>query len=503
MNKRYVTLLLVVVGLVAIIAIAGIAGRRGSSATMVHTQTVSYTTFVVKLPENGVIERPQVQSIPAEVSGNLGSVFVRAGQTVSAGQLLATIDNPQILSNAQGAASAYRAQSAHAQSAQASSRTNIAQAQAGLESARARLTQARQDLANGSQSGLGYGGSTAADQKANAQANLENAATNLSEARRIYDADSSLFRQNAISRDSVDQARAKLEQAQVSYNQARQARQSLGSQLSRSTQVLQDNVRSAQEAYAQGQAALSAANVQAGSGDVAAAYADVGKARTDYAYASDEAARTQIRAPFSGTILSQAAQAADALRPLQTGDAVTAGQTLFSISGNSGFIVRTTVDEQDIINVRMGQRANVTGEDFPGKVLVGHVVAISPVAQKSQDVSSTARQVLTTVRLDKAPSFLRDGMSANVDILTTDIRHALVVPNAAMTTQGSKKFVYVAQDGVAHKRAVRTGQSNDSQTVITSGLKLRDQVILSDIGTTIADGQRVQKAPATPLPKRP
>jgi len=56
MNKRYITLLLIVVGLVAIIAIAGIAGRHGSHSTVVRTQTVSYTTFVVKLPENGVIE---------------------------------------------------------------------------------------------------------------------------------------------------------------------------------------------------------------------------------------------------------------------------------------------------------------------------------------------------------------------------------------------------------------------------------------------------------------
>ena len=503
MNKRYITLLLVVVGLVAVVAVAGIAGRRGSHATSVRTQTISYTNFVVKLPENGIIERPQVQSIPAQVSGNLGSVFVRAGQSVAAGQLLATIDNPQIMSNAQGAADAYRAQAAHAQSAQASSRTSIAQAQAGLESARARLTQARQDLANGSQSGLGYGGSTAADQKAQAQANLENARTNLAEARRMYDADASLFRENAVSRDTLDQAKAKLDQAQVTYNQAAQARLSVGAQLSRSAQVLQDNVRSAQEAYAQAQAALDAATVQASSGDVAAAYADVGKARSDYAFAADEAARTQIRAPFSGTILSQAAQSTDALRPLQPGDAVTAGQTLFTISGNSGFIVRTTVDEQDIINVRVGQRANVTGEDFPGKTLSGHVVAISPIAQKSQDVSSTARQVLTTVRLDNPPPFLRDGMSANVDILTTDIRHALVVPTAAITAEKGKKYVFVVTGGVAHKRAVRVAQSNDTQTVVVAGLTSRDQIVLNDIGTTVTDNQHVEVSPATPAPKSP
>ena len=120
------------------------------------------------------------------------------------------------------------------------------------------------------------------------------------------------------------------------------------------------------------------------------------------------------------------AQTNDALRPLQPGDAVTAGQALFTMAGGNGYIVRAQVDEQDIINVRLGMPVIVTGEDFPGKTIHGHVATIAPIATKSTDATSTAKQVLTTIQLDQNPPFLRDGMSADVDILTTSIPHSIV-----------------------------------------------------------------------------
>ncbi len=500
MSKRNRNILILIGGLALLIVIAAVGGRsHRSSSITVRQVTVRYAAFQTKLPENGVLQRPRVQSIPAQVSGNIGNVFVHPGQVVSVGTLLATIDNPQVTSGAQGAAQAYQAAIAHAHGSEANSSSAIAQAEASLESARARLTQAQQDLANGSQSGLGYGGNTATDQKAQADANLANADTNLREARRIYNADADLLANKAIARDMLDQAKAKLDQAQVAYNQARLARQSLGTQLSRSQSVLQDNMRSAQENYAQAQAALSAARVQAGGGDVAAAYADAAKAQTDYAYAADQAARTEIRAPFSGTILSLAAETQDPLRPLQPGDDIEAGKTLLTMSTNEGFIVRTKVDEQDIINVRIGQRASVTGEDFPGKTLTGHVIMISPVAQKSEDASSTARQIITTVRLDASPPYLRDGMSVDVDVLTTDIPHAIVVANDAVVKDKGKAYVFVVRKGIAHKQPVTLGASNDAKAIVRGGLHPGD-VVVNEKNLDLTEGASVTAATPSPSP---
>jgi RND family efflux transporter MFP subunit len=479
MNKRRRNILIVVGGLVLLIIVAVVAGKsRHSDAATVAEQTVKYTAFTTKLPENGVVQRPRTQTIATEISGNLENIYVHAGDHVTGGQLLATISNPQIVSTANGSADSYRSAVAHAQSAALAAR-------ASLLTARERLTQAQADLANGSQSGLGYGGGSAADQRAQAEATLSNAQTNLSDAQRTYNANRDLYTSKAISLDALQQSKVKYDLAKTAYDQAARALRSLGGQQQREQGVLRENLQSAQQAYQQAQSAA----------DATAAQADAARAGSDYQFAAEQAARTQIRAPFSGTLLSVAAQAADALRPIQPGDSVSVGQTIFTLAADDAFIVRTKVDEQDIINVRQGQRAQITGEDFPGKTLFGHVMAISPIAQKSDDPSSTARQIITTIRLDSSPAFLRDGMSVDVDILTTNIARAVVVPNDAVMKDGAKRFVYVIQKGTAHKQPVRTGLSNDAQTVISGGLRPGD-VIVAEKPVTIADGASVAAAPS-------
>ncbi|MDQ2681447.1 MAG: efflux RND transporter periplasmic adaptor subunit, partial [Candidatus Eremiobacteraeota bacterium] len=376
--------------------------------------------------------------------------------------------------------------------------TSIVQAEAQLQQARANLTQAQQDLTNGSQSGLGYGGSTATDQKVNADAALANARTMLNEAQRIYNADLDLFNNKAISRNQLDQDKAKLDQAQVSFNQAAQQRRSLNGQLSRSGQVLQDRYKSSQEAVRQAEVALSAAREQQSGGSTTAAYAQAQKAQIDYQYADEQAASTQLRAPFAGVIESMASQTNDPLRPLQPGDTIAAGQGIFTLAATDSYVVRALVDEQDVINVQVGQAANITGQDFPGKI-GGHVSFISPVAQKSTDPSSTARQVLTTIRLDKSPTFLKDGMSVDVDILTKNIAHTIAAPTGAIVTEKGKKYVYVVRGGVAKKRAIVTGQASDTQTIIKSGLAPKD-VIIIESNPLIKDGTRINSVMSTPKP---
>ncbi len=145
--------------------------------------------------------------------------------------------------------------------------------------------------------------------------------------------------------------------------------------------------------------------------------------------------------------------------------------------------------------MHIGQQANVSGQDFPNQTLVGHVVDIAPVAIKSTDPSSTAKQVITTIRLDRSPAFLRDGMSVDVDILTQDVPHALLVPLAAINKDGARSYVYVLRGGKAVKAYVTTGASNDTQTVIKSGLAPHD-VIVAEKNPLVHDGALIKPAPA-------
>ncbi len=509
MNRRR-NLIFVGAGIALIVAL-GIfsAVRPHSPAASVRIDTVRIGNFTTTLPETGVVQQPKMQVLPALVGGNIGTIAVRSGDRVRAGQVVATLVNPQVDSSLATAQSAYDAAAARAQSAvetnsalPAQNRSAIVQAQANLESATVSLHQSRQDLAAGQQSGLGYGGTTAEDQRVAADATVSKADTDLREAQRVYDADQDLYTQKAISRDALSQARARLDEAKVSDDQARRQRQILGGQLERSKSVLSDRVDASEEAVRQAQAALSAAEAGAAesrSGDVGAAQGDAARAAADLQFARDQVTRLVVRAPFSGVVDTIATESTDSLRPLQPGDPIQPGQPIATISGESTFIVRAKVDEQDIASVALGQRARVSGEDFGGKTLPGHVSQISPVAQKSDDPSDTSRQVITTVTLDRTLPFLRDGMSVDVDIVTKEIRNTIVVSDDAIRhgTDG-KPYVFVVRDGKAHKTPVVTGATNDTSTVVTAGLHAGDRVV-ADENPAVIDGSAVTPA-ASPSP---
>ncbi len=427
--KRLGVLVAVIVGIAAVLFIAKV-GNRGDSASGVPAKlvTVHRTTFQTKLPENGVVQHPRAATVPTLISGNIGEIYVKAGDTVSAGELLATIQNPTLESNAAG------------------SQADYTSAEANIRTARVNEQNAR----------VTY------------EAAVQTAKSNLNEAQRVYNADLSLYRNKAIPRNQIDTDKATLDKMRVAYEQAlRQLR------LGAVTGYGENSVQYAQAA-AQKAAIANQANQQ-------------------------QLSFTRVAAPFSGVIQSVATQPGDPLTPLHAGDPVTQGQMLFTIAERGSYIVKAQVDEQDVINVRVGQPVSVSGQDFPGKHIPGHVESIAPVATKSTDASSTAKQVLTTIRLDSSPEFLKDGMTVDVDILTSDVRNVVAVPDDAIVNESGKSYVYVVRKGVAHKVLITTGQANDAQTIVKSGVVPGD-VIVGQKLAAIQDGVHVTSAPASPSP---
>jgi RND family efflux transporter MFP subunit len=484
--------LVIVAGVLLVALVAGILhGRRAPRP--VPVVTVARALFVIDLPESGIVQYPEIQTISAQTAGNIGRIFVRPGDRVRGGQLLATIENPQVTANAAGTAAAYRSASARAESASVTGGSNVVQAEANLEAARTRLAQADQDLANGLQPGAGYGQSTAAEQRAQVEANLTTATTNLREAQRMYFAYRQLESEKAVSRDQLDQTEAKYEQAKGLYNQARLAYASLGDQLTRSHEVLEDNVRSAQEGVAQAQAQLATARIESSGGDVAAARAEASESASEYALAREQSEAMRIHAPYDATVLTVAPEKDDPLRPLQPGDAVGSGQAILTLAAHGGFIVRTRVDEQDIIDVRLGQRARITGEDFPGQTLSGRVAEISPIAQRTGEGASSSRTVATTIAIDQSPPFLRDGMGVNVAILTTELPRAIFVPSDAILRDATETYVFVVRDGIARRQIVRVGMKNETEAVIVAGLRPGDVIVALDVAG-LRDGDAVSIA---------
>jgi multidrug efflux pump subunit AcrA (membrane-fusion protein) len=90
---------------------------------------------------------------------------------------------------------------------------------------------------------------------------------------------------------------------------------------------------------------------------------------------------------------------------------------------------------------------------------------------------------------------LKDGMSADVDIITSDIPHAISIPTGAISKSGSTSYVYVVTKGLARKRTIVPGRAGDSTTLVTSGLVPGDVVVAAKTPGLI-DGARVSPMPS-------
>ena len=271
---------------------------------------------------------------------------MRPGQRVAAGQLLATISNPQLVNAEQTAHDAYLAAAGRAQTAASTNatlpttnRSNVVQAQAALEQARFNLNQAVQDQRAGAQSGLGYGGTSATQQRAAADA------PGLAARDRSARSAAHCERGPRSVRAEGDRA----QHARPGPRQARSRRRSRTTRpnatAARPTRRSRARRRSSPTAFARSatpsrrprrRSRRRKANAsQDKSGDVQAAQADAAQRLAEWRYAADQVARLRIVAPYAGVVQTIATQTGDSLRQLQPGDAVTAGQAVITVSADA------------------------------------------------------------------------------------------------------------------------------------------------------------------------
>jgi len=394
-------------------------------------------------------------------------IYAREGQHVRAGDLLMKLDDQQIATSVAG------------------DRATVAQAEATLSGAHARLELDIDAKREGQISG-GLGGSSiglsGAAQLVQAEQTLQSARLNVQTAKEAYDGDKALYTINGLARQQLDKDKAAYDDAvanqvaaQRQYDLLKQQLRETGGQLN--TQIAADQV------------------------SVASTQAQLDSANAALELHSENLADTSVRAPFDGVIQQLGATSTNgASTPLAPGDAITPGMVLFTIANAGPMIVKAQVDEQDIINVKVGQQALITGEDFPGRKLSGTVTNIAAVVLQVNAAGNSAKNVETTILLDRAYSFLRAGMSCDVDIITGKASNALVVPLGAVVDDGDKHYVYVIKAGKAAKVKVEKGLASDTDVVIASGLQSGDVVATTNV-KQLKDAASVIASPAsTPSP---
>lgn len=192
--------------------------------------------------------------------------------------------------------------------------------------------------------------------------------------------------------------------------------------------------------------------------------------------AREQRARTEIRSPISGRVVSLPIKVGETAVPSTS---AFAGAQLMKIADTSEIIAELKVDEADIAKIDIGQRAEVFAAAHPDTALKGTVeqIALAPT------IEGQGRAYKVTVRLVAPDGLrLRSGMSVRSDIFLGDGQRRPAVPVEAVVTDTDEKgvstqSVWVQRDGKATKVAVQVGVSDDRWQVIEKGVVAGDTVI--------------------------
>ena len=206
--------------------------------------------------------------------------------------------------------------------------------------------------------------------------------------------------------------------------------------------------------------------------------------------------KTSIFAPVDGTISRLNVELGERV----VGTMQMAGTEILRLANLDDMEVAVEVNENDITRVNLGDTTLIEVDAFLGEEFKG---IVSEIANSADVMGASADQVTNfevKIRiLDKAD--FRPGMTATVEIQTSDERQILSVPIQAVTTrkdttneQEKIECVFVYESGEAVLKQVETGIQDDKNIHITYGLTDSIQVIsgpYSAVSKILKDGMRV------------
>jgi len=304
-------------------------------------------------------------------------------------------------------------------------RAAVAQARAAVAQAEAKVRQLRE---------LGL---PAAEQ------GLVQAQANLTQARRQYDRAADLKARGFMSQAALDDAQRNLDVAE--------------SQLRAAGLQVQSNSAAGSE-FAVAQTALAQARASLG----------VAQAKLD---------DMVIRAPVDGILIARA---------VEPGNVVQSGKELMALAPAGETQVVVQIDERNLAQLRIGQKALGSADAFPRERFAAELVYINP------GIDALRGAVEVKLRVPDPPEYFRQDMTVSVDIEVARSAGTVVVPAEVVRDANSAQpWVLAVDGGRATRRAVKLGLKGDGRMEVLEGVAPGDHLI-SAAQPAVTVGQRVR-----------
>lgn len=185
---------------------------------------------------------------------------------------------------------------------------------------------------------------------------------------------------------------------------------------------------------------------------------------------------TQITSSISGTVIK---------KNVELGTYVNPGTVVASIVDISMLKIKLYVSETNVYNLKVGGKAAISTDVYPGKEFEGKISFISPSADASHNYLVEIEMSNSSSNPLKAGTFVKIGIEISSD------KNAIFIPREAL--QGSIKSakVYVVNNGKAVLKDIVIGNSNNQSLEVLSGLDATDKVIVSG-QVNLTDGKEIK-----------
>jgi HlyD family secretion protein len=187
---------------------------------------------------------------------------------------------------------------------------------------------------------------------------------------------------------------------------------------------------------------------------------------------------------------------------IREGSMVREQQPIITIPDMNKMAVKVRIHESYIKKIKKGQKARITLDAFPDKLLEGEVskVGLLPDSQ-NRWMNPDLKVYLTTITINAVHDWLKPGMSAKAEILVKELQDVVYVPVQAVTPAEGKQLCFVALGARQERREVEIGDFNDEFIEIKSGIREGERVCLRSGVSTPEKPEKPEKT--SPEPARP
>ena len=217
---------------------------------------------------------------------------------------------------------------------------------------------------------------------------------------------------------------------------------------------------------------------------------DYSQAELELKRAEANADKMIVRTPMDGITVMQQTFVGSEFRQIQQGDQVFSGQLFLQIVEPGSMVINAAVNQVDAESLRVGAKAKVRFDAYPGLELPAHVVSVAAVTKTGGFRATYLKVIPVMLKLDKIDDRVIPDLSVSADVVLEESAAANNVvapleslfPDSPVAAPAAKSYVYV-RDGegpkaIWRRREVEVGLTSNTHAVIRSGLKAGEVVAL-------------------------